>query len=119
MGPKRHKKWSIDHSLDKEPEVQSVRWFGQIQRSEQNTLIKKILGEQKTGRPKTRLKYQIYEDMRKMNITDSRRKVKNKKEWKKITEMTGAISIKKRLGKRTDIQKYSEVFIILKSVKIN
>lgn len=81
--------------LYKEPSIigtikaQRVRWMGHLMRMPEKRLPKKLLmcsigGRKRRGRPRNRWRKQVEEDIRKMSITDWKRKAADKKKWREI-----------------------------------
>ena len=65
-----------------------LRWFGQVQRMEENRIPKRLLymnlGTRLKGRPRNRWQYEVREDGRIVGGEGWQEKVRNREEWKKL-----------------------------------
>ena len=85
------------YHLYKEPDIvrlikiHRLRWVGHIERMEEGQPTKHIfyqkpMGSRKRGRPRSRFKDQIEEDLRKLNIRNWKAKACNREEWNRLLE---------------------------------
>jgi len=68
-----------------------LRWFGHVQRMEENRITKRVLymnlGTRLRGRPRNRWQDEVREDGRIVGWEGWQEKVHNREEWKKLLRM--------------------------------
>lgn len=69
-----------------------IRWYGHINRMNEQKVVKKMTKwkpqVRPRGRPKIRWEEQVIEDIKKMRITGWTEKIKDRREWRKIVKET-------------------------------
>jgi hypothetical protein len=71
--------------------AQRLRWFGHIQRMEDDRMIRKLtnwkpFGKRPAGRPKNRWIDRILKDMQVLKVKNWKELIGNRKEWNKLVE---------------------------------
>jgi hypothetical protein len=71
--------------------AQRLRWFGHIQRTEDDRMVKKLtnwkpFGKRPAGRPKCRWIDGILKDMQVLKVKNWKESTRNRKEWNKLVE---------------------------------
>lgn len=73
---------------------QRIRWLGHIQRLDNNRMTKKVLqtssiGTKAKGRPRSRWKNEVLQDLKHVGVEDWRRAAADRKKWRKIISAMG------------------------------
>lgn len=71
--------------------INRLRWVGHLERKDETELTKYIfhqkpVGSRPRGRPRSRFKDQVEEDLRRLNIRGWRARARNGNEWRRLLE---------------------------------
>ena len=70
---------------------QRLKWLGHVERMAEDNIVQKIkrwkpMSKRPTGRPKTRWKDDVLEDIKSLNIHNWKKVAQNTDSWKKVVE---------------------------------
>ena len=75
---------------------QRLNWLGHVERMAEDNIVQKIkkwkpMSERPIGRPKTRWKDDVLEDIKSINTCNWKKVAQNRDSWKKVVEQAGNV----------------------------